>query len=232
MKLMAIDLEMNQPSGKIIQVGAVTFDPKSGEIFETIRTYVNPKEQLSDEIIKLTGITQDQVDNAPSVADTYHQLKAWAQQQKVFRNPVVWGAGESNDSIELWKQAAADPENFMGHRVIDVKTICQTRSIVMGGDVAGGLQSYLSRVGVPWNDKFGKPHDALADAFNTAGAFLVYSQFLEGHSYIERFHVQLGKPKNKGKWQGVISKMDEDVANLVINANEIVLLRERLKQDV
>ena len=49
---------------KIIEIGAYKIE--DGEITESFSTFVNPEKRLTEEIIKLTGITQDMVDNAPS----------------------------------------------------------------------------------------------------------------------------------------------------------------------
>lgn len=48
---------------KIIEIGA--FKLIDGEIAEQFSTFVNPRRKLSEEIVKLTGIEQSQVDGAP-----------------------------------------------------------------------------------------------------------------------------------------------------------------------
>lgn len=58
----------SSPSGgnmdRIIEIGA--YRVEGGEIKESFSTFVNPGRKLSEEIIKLTGITQEMVDGAPS----------------------------------------------------------------------------------------------------------------------------------------------------------------------
>lgn len=49
---------------RIIEIGAYKIE--NGEISQCFSTFVNPQRKLSDEIIKLTGITEDMVKNAPS----------------------------------------------------------------------------------------------------------------------------------------------------------------------
>lgn len=71
-----LDLETtglnSSPSGgrmdRIIEIGA--YKIIGGEIKESFSTFVNPGRALSEEIIKLTGITQNMVDGAP----TYEQV--------------------------------------------------------------------------------------------------------------------------------------------------------------
>ena len=53
---------------RIIEIGA--YKISGGEINESFSTFVNPQKKLSDEIIKLTGITPEMVENAP----TYEQV--------------------------------------------------------------------------------------------------------------------------------------------------------------
>lgn len=48
---------------KIIEIGA--FKVKNGAIAESFTTFINPERKLSEEIINLTGITEDMVVNAP-----------------------------------------------------------------------------------------------------------------------------------------------------------------------
>lgn len=48
---------------RIIEIGA--YKVIGGEIKESFRTFVNPQKRLSDEIVNLTGIHQEQVDSAP-----------------------------------------------------------------------------------------------------------------------------------------------------------------------
>lgn len=48
---------------RIIEIGAYKIE--NGEITESFSTFVNPAKRLSDEIVKLTGITQEMVEGAP-----------------------------------------------------------------------------------------------------------------------------------------------------------------------
>lgn len=48
---------------RIIEIGA--YKIRGGEIKESFTTFINPERKLSDEIIKLTGITQEMVQDAP-----------------------------------------------------------------------------------------------------------------------------------------------------------------------
>ena len=64
----SIDLEttgLNPKLDKIIEIGAVKV--MNGQITGTFHSYVNPGRKLEERIVELTGIQQDQVDQAPVI---------------------------------------------------------------------------------------------------------------------------------------------------------------------
>ena len=75
--LVSIDLEMNQPSEKIIQVGAALGNVRTVEVTSRFDVNVNPNEALDSRIIRLTGIRQSDVDNAGSLLQAYQKLSVW-----------------------------------------------------------------------------------------------------------------------------------------------------------
>ena len=63
-----IDLEttgLNPKMDKIIEIGAVKVI--EGNVVDTFLTYVNPGRKLEERITELTGISQEQVDDAPDI---------------------------------------------------------------------------------------------------------------------------------------------------------------------
>ena len=147
MNFLAIDLEMNQPSGTIIQVGVYIFNDK-GEELQSSRIYINSGETLNPEIATLTGIKQEQLDNGISLVSAFEQIKWLRDNYKCAKQPVVWGAAYSNDSHLFWKQTYKFTEeqimsrtweggNPLGHRIIDVKSLWQTYCIFNGGSIKG-----------------------------------------------------------------------------------------------
>jgi inhibitor of KinA sporulation pathway (predicted exonuclease) len=161
---MSLDLELNQPSGNIIQVGAIVGNTDTQKILAELNIYVQlptKYEKVTEYITNLTGITQDQVDKGISPKETYFKLKEFSKKWECFRNPVVWGGGDSN---ALYKQANPGESNFMGFRWIDVKTIYQSIRIANSMPRQGGLAKSMIKMGLKFD---GKKHNAVDDAKNT-----------------------------------------------------------------
>jgi inhibitor of KinA sporulation pathway (predicted exonuclease) len=170
----SLDLEMNQPSGKIIQIGAVIGNIKTGEILSKLSVFINPKEELNPEIIKLTKIKQVQVDAGLTLEEGYQHLKRMHEEFKSFCNPITWGGG---DSKELLDQLKLENPNFQGwcfgRRWIDTKTLFVSWRFANGEQIKGGLARSMSKVGLQFR---GHAHDAAWDAENT---FYMYCEMLK-----------------------------------------------------
>ena len=195
---MAIDLELNQPSGFIIQVGAVIGDIHTGEILEEIDLLVTPKtisfdplmndrvERISSEIVKLTAITDEMIkERGMDLEDAYEILSQKHAEYACARSPIVWGGG---DSIILRRElerrglefsdgyghrAGVDGEYIFGFTFLDAKTLYQTWRIMQGIGWQGGLAKALTKVGLAFE---GRKHTATADARNT---FVVFRKLAE-----------------------------------------------------
>jgi len=179
--IMSIDCEFNQPSGKTIQIGAAIFNAHTGNLIDKFETYVDPGEPINNgenghcDIIQLTGITDFDVSGAPKIREAFLMLKEFKEKRQAFRNPLVWGMGERNDSDMMWKEAyptkaeRMENPNFMGHRVIDVKGLFQSIQIFNNKSVSGGLENICNKMlGIGFE---GDAHRALNDAINTFRAW-------------------------------------------------------------
>lgn len=163
-KLLALDLEMNQPSGKIIQIGAAIGDLGTKEIIETLSVVVDPGEEITPFIEQLTGVTNARVraDGVPLPAAA-EKLFELARRHETFMNPVTWGGG---DHETLREQLGMQNDRWLfGRRWIDVKTIHVGYALTAGFSPAGGLARVMSkRYDLPFE---GRIHDAGSDAANT-----------------------------------------------------------------
>lgn len=169
LQFFALDLEFNQPSKRIIQVGlCLGARNESPENFQCLKWYVDPGEPISEPITALTGITDDDIRThaipLPQVAlEIGEALKARGS----FVNPVVWGDGDARSLLAAF--AGNDVLfPFFGHRSIDVKTLYVYLNIVLGRNARGGLKSAMAQYKVKFE---GEPHRADVDAFNTLRLF-------------------------------------------------------------
>jgi inhibitor of KinA sporulation pathway (predicted exonuclease) len=169
----ALDLEMNQPSKSIIQIGAVVGNITTGQILEKLSVFVNPNERINPEITKLTGITQQDVDNGVTLLEAYGKLKRMHENYGSFINSITWGGGDSQELLEQLKKNHPDFEGWcFGRRWIDTKTLFVSWRFANGQPIQGGLARSMTKVGLQFQ---GRKHDARDDAFNT---FLMYVKML------------------------------------------------------
>lgn len=163
MNIMCLDLEMDQPSGAIIQVGAVVFS-RQGDVLAKFKKYVKAPTPINPYIIELTGITNEQVESGEPITKVYQDLGSLHKSFKCFKNGVVWGSGTHNDADTLWKQSGSKEPNFMGLRVLDAKTLFQSRQLICNSTIKANLSESMRKLGLTFQ---GREHDALDDAYNT-----------------------------------------------------------------
>ena len=170
----SLDLEMNQPSGKIISIGAVVGNIKTGEILDRLHIFVNPRELISPYITELTKIKQSDVDSAGTLEEGYNQLKEMHLKYQSYLTPITWGGG---DTQELFMQLKEENPEFQGwcfgRRWIDAKTLFISWRISNGQPLQGGLAKCMTKVGLKF---FGQKHKSVDDAENT---FKIYLKLLE-----------------------------------------------------
>ena len=180
MRLVAVDLEMNQPSHKIIQIGAVCFQADNGLIVESFDQLVNPGEAISFEIVTLTGISNDAVKGMPRIKDAAEQFGAFKDRLKINPIGIVWGAGLSNDIRKIFDEAEIDSP--FRSRIIDVKGVFQMLANSSHSKMRQkvGLAKACDLLGLGWDTKFGEPHRAIADAYNTMRVYMFLAKCLKG----------------------------------------------------
>ncbi len=159
-RVWSFDLEMDQPSGKIIQIGGVIGDLSKGRILTTFNYYINHHDTLNPDIIKLTGITQTQVDNGFELGPIKGEIDKLITQYQCCKSPIVWGNGD----LRTLKSQGGTGYFQDIHRELDIKTLHQFLSLSKGLSMRGGLDKSLGLYGLKFD---GRPHDALADAKNT-----------------------------------------------------------------
>ncbi len=165
---LALDLEMNQPSGKIIQIGYCIFSVKTGEVKLSKSLFVNPHEEVTEYINKLTGITQAQVESGYELKDAYEILSKDHSLYSDFCNPIVWGSGDIS-TLEKQMGYNNDGTGIFGRRTIDVKTLVVAYKMSKGQNLQGGLGNTMKKFKIA---SAGQHHNAEVDALNTAKVYV------------------------------------------------------------
>ncbi len=181
----ALDLELTQPSSRIIQVGVAIGARGQAESEFVVRQWLlDPGEQLTEFIVGLTGITdQDIAERGVPWEQMAKELGALIDEHKPFVNPVTWGGGDSRELLEALSARSIDFPYF-GHRWLDAKTYHAFSQLAQGKSPTAGLRSAMGKYGLTFK---GEPHRADVDAFNTLRLFM---RMLERQAGLERLVAQ------------------------------------------
>lgn len=165
----ALDLELNQPSNRIIQVGIALGSRMQPEDEWVVRQWLlDPDEPISEFITGLTGISNEDIaQRAVPWEQMAQELSALMDEHKPFMNPVTWGGGDSSELLESIRARGIDFPYF-GRRWVDVKTVHTFLSLTLEKKPSGGLRSTMTQYKMRF---LGEPHRADVDAFNTLRLF-------------------------------------------------------------
>ena len=173
--LIIIDGEFNGEDW--IELGAVRFDRNgflnttSGVFKSLIQTDKQPLPCLTPKgqqtIDELTGIDWDQLKIAPTFKEVIKSFNKWAKDGGSNFYLASWGAG---DCFLLEQQCKKENITYPFRRSNrDIKSIVEFVSSMLNKKTKrASLLSFMYLWGVEWDEKYGKQHRALADAFNTA----------------------------------------------------------------
>lgn len=182
-RYVALDLEYNQPSGTIIQVGVAIGSASQEQQEYVVRRWdLKVDEPISEFITQLTGITNEDCLAGVSLAQCAKELSDLLREHEVFLNPVTWGGGDSADLLRAFAEEQVEFQHF-GRRWIDVKTWATLLSLARTQTAKvqhGGLSKAMARYKLQF---LGKAHRADVDAFNTLRLFfaiLERQRILEG----------------------------------------------------
>ena len=176
----SLDLEMNQPSKRIIQIGACVGNISTGQILDKLTVFVNPNEHLNPAITELTKITQQDVDHGLSLEEAYGKLKRMHENYGSFINAITWGGGDSQELLEQIKNENSHFEGWcFGRRWIDTKTLFVSWRFANGQPIQGGLARSMLKVGLKFE---GQKHNALDDSINTFKMYVAMLKFMKEKS--------------------------------------------------
>lgn len=172
-RYVCLDLEMNELTskerkplkglkGEVIQIGAVMLDENFNCISQ-FNTYVKPVYgSISEEITKITGITNDAVAHADTFSSAMYKLYSWAGKDDI--TTFCWS---ESDYKQLWDEIYIKARTHDEYREF-LKTFVDLQA---GLDRALKTKKSLSLDAAMklCHLKFkGQRHTAFADAFNTA----------------------------------------------------------------
>lgn len=175
MRVCVLDLEMNQPSGKIIEVGYVILDTDTGKLVdEPVSLIVDPHEELDPFIVKLTSITQEDVDAGCELHTAYEHLVADMNKHQCCKRIVQWGNGDvAHLKLEMTKRKLHPGYDFDWNDIYDqnfnAKIVYQSWAMTKGLSIRSGLAKSMTRMGLKFE---GTKHRAVDDAYNTARIFM------------------------------------------------------------
>lgn len=166
---LALDLEMNQPSRKIIQVGiSIAKRDTPADAYLTRSWILDPEEPIDVGITELTGISDYMIqEQAVPWTQMAQELGSLIDAHKPFVNPVTWGGGDAEGLLAGLRERNIEFPYF-GRRWLDIKTIHAFKAMAMGKSGAGGLKSVMGQHRLPF---VGKAHRADVDAYNTLRLF-------------------------------------------------------------
>lgn len=166
--LVVFDLEANQPSGRIIEIGAIKLS-REGKINteDTFQAFVNPNEELDPYVRNLCGITPGNLREGQQLNEAIAEFYTWAVKES--KNIVLcsWGNYDVAELRIQCKEARIDYP-FRG-KSIDAKSIATWVSAMVKKNIASdGLTTMLNGWNCPFDNMLGNKHRALGDAYNTA----------------------------------------------------------------
>lgn len=177
MKYVFVDFEMNQIDNshpdvlkicknEIIEIGAVKLDDTYQEL-DSFKTYVRPViTPVMDRITKLTGITNDMVEDAPGFQEAIDAFLVWCADADVI---YAWS---ENDLRQFNKERKLKAYNNPDvQRVTEKwKDFQKEFAKMLGTKRRIALSDAVFYLG---EDFQGAEHDALWDARNTAAVFVL-----------------------------------------------------------
>lgn len=195
MKFIAIDLEADQPSGEIIQIGAVVFDTQTKDPTKPVSTFMEYLETQSSEepnwghpfnngqtLGELLGseFPKMHAQFAVSPIKGFSRFWSWVEAAGAGRKFIQWG------SMDLDLITAQCKENFITwpkFQAIDLKKLYKYFLVPAWGlPKQAGLAKAMESLGIKSE---GRAHDAYYDALHTGLVALKAYQALESHKKIK-----------------------------------------------
>lgn len=115
----SIDLEttgLNPKQDRIIEIGAVKV--VDGQVVDTFSTFVSPGRKLEERIIELTGITDEQLEDAPSIEEVFPKLEEFLGDMPIVGHSILF-------DFSFLKKAAVNMNRKFEKKAIDTLKIAR-----------------------------------------------------------------------------------------------------------
>lgn len=183
-KFLLLDLEVNSPGDEewtnperddIIQIGAVLLDSNLNEI-DSLCVYIRTRNKpLSNHIIELTGITEnDLATQGVSFPEAYQALTQLYDDKTIIASYGMYDSRHLTASIEHYNLPFPSP--IWAEDYINVKS-------PIASLLKPERRSLQYAVELLWIESSGRSHDALVDARDTAAVLRkLFTSYIEGNS--------------------------------------------------
>lgn len=121
-------------SDKVVELAAVRM--RNGQVVDRFHTMVNPGRPIPPEATNISGITDDDVKNAPSIADAYRSFREYAGGDIV----AAHNANFDMDAINSMADDAGDDR--MPNGVLDTLALARALMTKSKGDVQGDIDDH------------------------------------------------------------------------------------------
>lgn len=183
---------------EIVEIGAVLLNEEL-EITDTFKTYVAPEYGEIDEFIhRLTGISNDDIKDAPMIEDALMQFVEWIPENAVL---VSWSF---TDADQIEREMKLKDIHIPGmDEYLDDWLDCQGEfGDMMNTDKNYSLSEALIIADIDYKDG---AHDGLIDAYNTALLFSKMEQ--ESDLQLSSYYVTENDAQYSGYNSGLLSNM-------------------------
>lgn len=165
-KVLVIDLEMNQPSDTIIEIGYIVGN-KDGRVFEKGSVYHDTTEEISKYITDLTGIDNTLLkEKGLPTGQITQAMNDVINRHSPAGKVVVWGQGDVHLLLSQF------PEININRRYLDMKTIYQMEKLSTNSSMKSGLFKAAKDLGIDIGSNVA--HRGSDDAYITYLVFCHY----------------------------------------------------------
>lgn len=157
-------LRKNQYLADILEIGAIKLSDEGGHLsmVDLFHTHVRPSNSRPIDTLttQFTGITQEQIDAAPTFKEAVHDFRNWLGEPSYYL--CSWGPDDKYQLLRHCNLLKVGLDWILNYNDIQLMF---TR--MQGGDHGQqwGLKRALNFAEIPF---FGSHHNSLDDAFNTS----------------------------------------------------------------